>query len=273
MTLHLVRLPLDLRALAAFAVANAASDDDGGYALHLALRCRFGAAGPQPFRFLPDMHADRGGPQLLGYAADPSALAEAAALPATDVLLGGVFGAPATQAMPAVWRAGARYRFEVRVRPVVRFGGRVREARRARPGAWLNKAGEIDAFLAACERAGPLEDGGVPVNCEGVYVDWLRGRMATAAALEDDVALRLLRRAATRRRKHAKPQVIDREAGSPPPRQQLRYGTTGGPDVVLGGTLSVTDPAAFGTLLARGVGRHTAFGFGMLLLSPPGRAG
>ncbi|MFG1478963.1 type I-E CRISPR-associated protein Cas6/Cse3/CasE [Xanthobacter sp. V4C-4] len=38
---------------------------------------------------------------------------------------------------------------------------------------------------------------------------------------------------------------------------------------MLVGTLSVRDAEAFGVLLARGVGRHRAFGYGMLLLSPP----
>jgi len=31
----------------------------------------------------------------------------------------------------------------------------------------------------------------------------------------------------------------------------------------------VRDPTGFAALLARGVGRHRAFGFGMLLLRPP----
>ena len=42
-----------------------------------------------------------------------------------------------------------------------------------------------------------------------------------------------------------------------------------GHSAVLAGTLTVRDPQAFATLLARGVGRHRAFGYGMLLLSPP----
>jgi CRISPR system Cascade subunit CasE len=42
------------------------------------------------------------------------------------------------------------------------------------------------------------------------------------------------------------------------------------PDVTLRGRLSITDSAAFADLLRRGVGRHKAFGFGMLLLRPPG---
>ena len=61
-----------------------ASDDDGGYALHLALRRRFGEAGPQPFRLFADGPAE---PHLLGYAADADALGDAAALPTVDELL------------------------------------------------------------------------------------------------------------------------------------------------------------------------------------------
>jgi len=38
------------------------------------------------------------------------------------------------------------------------------------------------------------------------------------------------------------------------------------PDVAFEGTLEVTDANAFDALLRRGIGRHRAFGFGMLLL-------
>ena len=266
MTLHLVRLPVDLRALAAFAVANRASDDDGGYALHLALRCRFGGAGPQPFRFFAE---HRAGPHLLGYVTDAQALADAAALPATDPLLGPAFPAlPSVQPMPATWRVGARFGFEVRARPVVRFGGRVRAARADRPGAWLNRAGEVDAFLAACERAGPVADGNPPVSREAVYADWLVSRLAGAAEV-DAPELRLLRRARTLRRVHVRPGADPKHANDDAP----RFRRSEGPDAVLAGTLTIVDPDAFARLLARGVGRHAAFGFGMLLLSPPGRAG
>ena len=34
------------------------------------------------------------------------------------------------------------------------------------------------------------------------------------------------------------------------------------------GILAITDPTAFADLLARGVGRHRAYGYGMLLLRP-----
>jgi len=262
-TLHLVRIPVDPRGLSAFAVAHGLSDDDGGYALHCALRTRFGVAAPQPFRFLPE---HRRGPHLLGYAGDNAALADAAALPVADPLLNGVFaGPPEVQPMPAGWREGARYRFEVRVRPVVRFGGRVRAARAERPGAWQNRAGEVDAFVAACERAGAVEDGGAPVTREAVYLDWLARRLEGAAVLEA-AEHSLLRRSRARRSVHGK-------GGGPAPEGKPRTRLAEGPDVVMAGTLAVADLSAFAGLLARGVGRHAAFGYGMLLLSAPGRAG
>jgi CRISPR system Cascade subunit CasE len=40
------------------------------------------------------------------------------------------------------------------------------------------------------------------------------------------------------------------------------------PDAVLGGVLEIADGEAFAGLLSRGLGRHRAFGFGMLLLRP-----
>jgi CRISPR system Cascade subunit CasE len=41
-----------------------------------------------------------------------------------------------------------------------------------------------------------------------------------------------------------------------------------GPDASFSGVLVVEDPEKFAGLLAHGVGRHAAFGYGMLLLRP-----
>lgn len=256
MTLHLVRLPVDRHALAVFAVANGASDDDGGYALHLALRRRFGAAAPQPFR----LFADGPGPAyLLGYAGDPAALAEMAGLPAADPDLDRVFaGAPQVRAMPANWREGARFGFSVRARPVVRFGNR-RKADRAGSDAakaaenWWARAGEVDAWIAARTRPG----GDPELTRDAAYEAWLATKLAGAAVLEPGVELAQFRRVRARRSTHGRP----------------GRGRVEGPEALLTGTLTVGDPAAFAQLLARGVGRHAAFGYGMLLLSPPARGG
>ncbi len=256
MTLHLVRMPLDLHALASFAAAHCIDDDDGGYALHRALRDRFGTAGPQPFRFLPD---HRSGPHLLGYTADRPALDDAGALPVADDLLARVFDGPwQAQAMPEAWREGACYGFEVRVRPVVRFGKSIRAARSERAGAWQRSAGEIDAYVAAGERVVAAGGDAREVDREAVYLDWLARRLEGVATL-DMAGLCQFRRSRTRRSTH-------RLGGA-------RTRAVEGPDAVMAGTLTVVDSHAFTQMLARGIGRHAAFGYGMLLLSAPGRAG
>ncbi|SEL97688.1 CRISPR system Cascade subunit CasE [Sphingomonas palmae] len=273
MTLHLLRIGIDRHALQRFAVERRLDDDDAGYALHAALAARFGAAAPRPFRFLPDHPR---GAHLLGYVADAAALGDAAALPPADEGIAAIFpGDHQLQPMPDAWREGARYAFEVRVRPVVRFGKQARAARSER-GGWQPRAGEIDAFVAACERAVATDRGagGAPdsdseslniggVSREAVYADWLAARLNGAATIEH-AALRDFRRARTRRNTHA---------GKSNTGGQPRTRAVEGPDAVMAGTLAVADAAAFAALLAGGVGRHAAFGFGMLLLAPPGRAG
>lgn len=254
MTLHLVRSGVNVRALARYATAKRIGDADYGYALHCALLARFGPAAPRPFRFLPD---HRRGPHLLGYVADAAALSEAAALPAVDDLLTDLFdGPPQMQPMPETWRAGARYGFDLRVRPVVRFGKSIRAARSQRSDAWQRGASEVDAYVAACERVVRAGGDAQTVDREAIYLDWLGQRLAEAATL-DHATLRLFQRAATHRSTHG------RAAGRTKPVE--------GPDAVLAGTLTVTDPDRFAHLLAHGVGRHAAFGYGMMLLAPPGR--
>lgn len=256
MTLHLVRIPIHVRALAGFAVARRLSDEDLGYALHAALTARFGDAAPRPFRFLPD-HGS--GPHLLGYVPDRAAFDDAAALPPADAAVDAVFdGIPQLRPMPEMWREGARYGFDVRVRPVVRFGKSVRAARADRAGGWLHGAGEIDAHTAARERAERAGDDPDLVDRSAVYLDWLATRLAGAATL-DHADLRHFRRTRTLRNTH-------RSEGR-------RTHRVEGPDALIGGTLTVTDPAAFAALLAKGIGRHAGFGYGMVLLAPPGRAG
>jgi CRISPR system Cascade subunit CasE len=243
--LNLVRIRVDLRALAAFAIAERVDDDDRGYATHLALRSRFGTAAPQPFRLF---ETGAGAPYLLGYTVDAPALADAAELPPMDERLAAVFPeTPSCRTMPDQWRLGARYAFEVRVRPIVRYGTRARAARRAEGRV---DARERDAFLAAVEKEGET---GI-VDRETVYQAWLLHQMSSTACVEA-AAITHMRRLTTYRSAHKRPgrERID------------------GYDVLFAGTLAVQDPAAFTQLLARGVGRHAAFGFGMLALAPPRR--
>ena len=52
--------------------------------------------------------------------------------------------------------------------------------------------------------------------------------------------------------------------------RRLRGAYSEGPDALMRGTLEITDGSAFTKLLAGGIGRHRAYGYGMLLLRPAG---
>ena len=142
---------------------------------------------------------------------------------------------------PTQWPQGQVLGFEVRLRPTVRAA-----------------KGERDVFLQAVEQAR-----GAPLQREMVYLQWLREHLAPregatcevwqgAVDLLDDVHLAGYQR---------RTQATDGEA--------RRGHVIDGPDALLKGHLRVRDSQAFAHLLARGVGRHRAFGFGMLLLSRP----
>jgi CRISPR system Cascade subunit CasE len=244
MALHLVYLPVDKRAFDVFAISSGADDDDRGYATHLALRQRFGSAGPQPFILVTDKLENQ---HILAYSSDPKGLADMSALPVTNPVLDGVFPqAPSIKAMPTTWKHGTRLSFEVRYRPIIRYGKRSLERRRA---AGLHPAGERDAFLAAAENLPQ----GHRVDRAAVYIDWLRSRMAAGAEIQN-ATIKSMRRIQTRRPPHGKGNTNRIE----------------GYEVVAHGHLTITDGEAFARLLQTGIGRHTAFGFGMLLLRPPG---
>ena len=98
--------------------------------------------------------------------------------------------------------AGGRYGFDLRVRPVVRFGKSVRAARGDRADAWQRRAGEIDAYVRACEHVAAEGGDTRTVDRETVYTAWLAKRLEGAATL-DDATLRMFQRSRTRRSTHA----------------------------------------------------------------------
>jgi len=139
---------------------------------------------------------------------------------------------------PTQWAAGHLLGFEVRVRPIIREG---------RTGK------ERDAFLVAVEKSA-----GAAVDRGAVYVQWLRDQFARqggAELLEATVGrFRLLN--------------VMRQSQRVDAAEPRRRRAVSGPDALVSGRLRVADPQAFAQLLARGVGRHRAFGFGLLLLRP-----
>jgi CRISPR system Cascade subunit CasE len=242
--LNLLHLQPDPQRLAAWAARHRLLDRSGdlGYALHALLRAAFGARAPRSFRYID---AEQG---LLAYTdLDPDAMHELAALAAPDVAAALGLGATARhggaslRAFPTRWATGHVLGFEVRIRPVIRQG---------------QTGKERDAFLAALDASGDAT-----VDRGHVYCQWLNEHLARqGGALVQQVRMEQFRMLDVMR-KTQKGEMDE-------PRRQR---AVGGPDALLVGQLRVIDPDAFADLIARGVGRHRAFGFGLLMLRPAAR--
>ncbi len=240
MTTNMIRADMDLRAFYRWAGARGMISRgafDPGFAMHCLLTESFGREmAPKPFRMIIPRDRDSVGGTFYAYspctADDLRETAEVFACPLQSTIL------PAQsicdKAMPESWRRGRRLGFEVLVRPIVRCG-----RGSGRPGS------ERDAFQAEAERHPRGESA---IKREDVYRDWLSARLARSGASLKEARLRSFRRVRVVRKlgKHA----------------------SEGPDAVMQGTLEVTDPTDFAQLIASGIGRHRAYGYGMLLLRP-----
>lgn len=238
-SLYLLHTQPDPQRLAAWAARHRLLDKEGdlGYALHALLHAAFGEQAPQPFRYLD---AEQG---LLAYTRlDATGLAQLVALADPDVAaalgLGQTHqhGGLNVRPFPTQWVLGHTLGFEVRVRPIIREGKTGRER---------------DAFLAAAEKAQ-----GSALDRGEVYVQWLRDLLARqgGAELMDARMTRYQQLGVTRKSQKNSADDV----------RQSRL--VSGPDAVLAGQLRVTNSQAFAQLLASGLGRHRAFGFGLLML-------
>lgn len=234
--LHLIELRPDPAALLRFAQdqgLNSRRDEDLGYTCHAWLTALFGQGAVKPFRLLQDSR-NRRAPRLLGYAGQSGAqLAEHAQAFASPLALQAcpLQSHFAAKAMPDAWRTGRRLGFELLACPISRL-----------------RQNEDDVYRRHVRER--EESGQAPDSRDAVYRRWLERSLEAAATLEDYSLegfrnVRLLRRAG--------------DAGR---RDFLA------PQALFGGVLTVRDDVAFSRLLARGIGRHRAFGYGMLLLRP-----
>jgi CRISPR system Cascade subunit CasE len=235
MTLHMLQLELEPRPLYEWARQIGMTARDRGYLVHSAMRAAFGNAAPQPFALFGNARNPR--LKVLGYAAS----GKAALLPGlalAEPVLTEIFpeAAMKEKPMPEIYPADSKLGFLVECCPVTRWTtpeGRVREK---------------DAFLAACD-ARP--EGGV--DRAGVYAAWMAAELArdgAAEMLEGEMqGFRLFT-------------PVRRSDGSGAKSTGQR------PRVALCGVLRVREAEAFSRLMARGIGRHRAFGLGMLLLRP-----
>ena len=247
MSLHLVRIRLNPSKLARWAMDRGwarkgrAEHYDESSALHHLLVESFGRGTLQPFRLMvaPGEYSAN----LYAYTKIPAAslckMLDVACLPDAA----SVFDTSRIQskAMPSNLVPGQRLGFDARLRPVVR-----QRKANSRP---QNKVREIDAFLAEAIREHPDDKSGMMLNKrsrEAVYFDWLSARLDGAATLETARLVRFRRSRAVRGGR-----IVE------------------GPDVVIQGNLKIDDPEIFRLALSKGIGRHRAYGYGMILLRPP----
>ena len=238
--LQMMRADIDVRAFQRWAGTRRLQDLD--YAMHCLLTESFGDLAPKPFRVILPRGAPRG--VLYGYGTgDADALREASGICA-DPLQCRIIPAATldSKAMPAEWRPGKQLGFETRVRPIVR---RTRNAD-CRPGK------EWDAFQLEAIR---YPRGEMPRSREKVYADWLSGQFARRGGAQLDVG---------------KTRLVAFQRTRAVRKRRACYSE--GPDAVMRGILTITDSGAFAALLAHGIGRHRAYGYGMLLLRPAASA-
>jgi len=146
--------------------------------------------------------------------------------------------------MPTLFPRATRLGFELRACPVVR---------KSSDGQYHRAGAEVDAFLS---RVWEINDPNAEVDREKVYRDWLSdqfdrlgGAVAHTVRLERFSLDRIFRR--------------DHQASR-------HVKTIKRPSATLAGELEVLDSGRFTDLLRRGIGRHRAFGFGMLKIRRPG---
>lgn len=216
---------------------------DLGYLVHCLLGEVFGDHAPQPFdirdtsgRTLELLaYGRRSGDQLRRHA-DTFADPERHAAVEWDRFH--------QKTMPGSWPEGLELAFEVRVCPVVRA---------ANDTEHYSQGSEVDAFLTRCAEA---DDGEDVAGREQVYREWLTDQLRRRGGAD----LQRVRMEAFQLRK-----VTRRRHGQ---ERSARVFTR--PDARMRGLLTVRASERFPHLLAAGVGRHRAFGYGMLLLRPPG---
>ncbi len=234
--LHLISLPLHLKDLRKLAATRDWGTDEGR-ALHHLLAETFGKGAFQPFRLMVAPGARTG--TLYAYTlSDQASLqrtAQESALP--DALTVCDPARLNVKTMPESWTKGRRLAFDLRTRPVKRL---------LKPAGVFPKGAEVDAFLVEALRRfpdGPPENHGI--EREKVYRQWLAERLQEAATVKQTRIARLERKTVQRDNK-----------------------SVDGPDVTFHGELVITDETKFAETLVKGVGRHTAYGYGMLLLRP-----
>ncbi|GEM_PF-2273249 len=141
--------------------------------------------------------------------------------------------------MPDTFPKGSQYRFRIRVCPVIR---KARGSKKYKSGA------EVDVFLSEAEKV----DSKSKLDRKAVYINWFKSYLKKSGVAVDMNQIKLIKMKLSkliRRRSNRSVVSITR------------------PDTVFEGCLTVEKPELFRKKLKTGFGRHSSFGFGMMLLS------
>lgn len=144
----------------------------------------------------------------------------------------GVIKAMESKPMPATFECGRTLGYEIRARPTER-----------------RERVEIDTATLQAERA--LERGENPPTQQQAYASWLALRLQDNGAKMIDAKILRANLAWAVRNNRSKPKI--------------------GPAATISGHLQIMDPKKFAQAIARGIGRHKAYGYGMLMIHPPQR--
>ncbi len=234
--LQLVEIRPDSAALLRFLEMqglNGRADEDLGYGIHAWLAAAFGEFAPRPWR----LHWQPGRPpRILGYSTRDAAEMRERLDDFSDPSVMAVCPKPddiISRIVPT-FRAGRHLGMDVQCMPVIR---------KSRTGV------EQDIFLSV--------DAGTGRRRDDVYCEWARDRLLLSGAI-DEIHLAVQGFRLVKQMRRTSKREGKREASA-----LVR------PQVQLQGRFVIKDSDAFVSLLGRGLGRHTAFGYGMMLLRPP----
>jgi CRISPR system Cascade subunit CasE len=229
-TLHLLRIPVDPPRLLRFAAAHGITQEDETLGYTLHAWLAALFGAHAPKPFRYFAHRQ----EVLAHTTEDAATlivhAQAFAKPEAWAALGA--DGVAGKPMPTAWRVGQRLRLEVLACPTSRQGDE-----------------EKDVYLRALDRLGEK----APARGE-IYQAWFQRQWGSAVQLANVELLGMRARARLLRRARDgthRLRVVER------------------PEGLFAADAVITNPERFQMLLARGIGRHRAFGYGMVLLSPP----
>ena len=253
---NLIRGTIDQRPLQRWMADNHLQDPD--HAIHCLLRESFGQqTAPKPYRVMN--HTGEMQSIFYGYSEHNAEELRETALFSQDPVEAKILPPQRLESklMPSDWKEGQRVSFEVRARMSMNTCSSIERAtgdmRQLMESGIVHPKAEYD--LMVWERCIADLHGAKHPTHEEVYSRWMSRAIqrSGAAALENDQIRLVALRSSMAKRKREEKSFL-------------------GTDAVMRGSLIITEPGAFSNLLARGVGRHRSYGYGMMLLGPPARA-